>query len=160
MSDLQIHNKYWDWEMESGSGGTGTDFNVEARSEVGRKSPVFPLSSCFIISEVWVWVGFLQCLKIIHSFIYNFSYLRWKKQHGQMPFGLRNHGNWMDWKRASYAVEPTARKSMMQKETEGWNNTMHSNRHVISNIFKEFSLSRKNSGDPLISNGFPMGYLE
>lgn len=28
--------------MESGSGGTGTDFNVEVRSEVVRKSPVFP----------------------------------------------------------------------------------------------------------------------
>lgn len=77
-----------------------------------------------------------------------------------MPFGLRNHGNWMDWKIASYAVEPKARKSMMQKETEGWNNTVHSNRHKISNIFKKFFLSHKNSGDPLISNGFPKGYLE
>ena len=76
------------WKEEEGwpriIGGTDTVFNVEVRCEVWRKALVFSLSSRFIISQVWVWVGCLQCLQIIHSFIYKFIYLRWKKHHGQI----------------------------------------------------------------------------
>lgn len=68
-----------------------------------------------------------------------------------------NHENWMAWKMSSYAVEAKTRKSVMQKEAEGWNS--NSNRHQLSNILKKFCPSAKNSGDPLISIGFPITYL-
>lgn len=170
-TDLIIYTKYWAWDVESGStamhrgshqeggwlrnfGAVDTKSNVEMRIEFVRKSPIFVLSTCSVISEIWVWVGFLQCLNLTHSFIKKVNYLRYKRQRGQMPHGLRDHGNLMHWKIASHTAHPKQGRERCKRRLKGV-----TIQHILTDIkyqicLRSFAFLLRTAVNPLISNGF------